>query len=231
MMDFKDLCGSFCRTKNDASGEAQMRCRYQARVAGRINGTDIAISGSGTFDEAKGVVEGYYELELMPVDAHPLILNAVLITGYPSVCKESGSIANPFRQGDYSYIREVNFGSHGHLRYAAQCREIASENGIKALDSYFQIEGTVVVPELLSTEPLIEYWTPFKRGELDGSFEIRWLTSAGSFISARAVTTYTLPIGNPTPTMTMSRSIQLHNVLQQQRLNVYQESRLINATQ
>jgi hypothetical protein len=199
---------------------------YSADVRGSINGTDVLISGSGIFQQDSGIVEGTYALEAVPIHIDPLIFNAVLVTGYPSVCQAREGVRNPFRPGSYSYRREVNLGRSGWMAYSAECEERTLKGGNKILESKFRIEGSVSVPRLVRTEPLTEHWVSSQPGRVDGTFAIRWLTSTGTHVTGIAATKYVLPKADQILAYPVQRRIELRNTVGQGLLTVHQVSSL-----
>jgi hypothetical protein len=206
--------------------------RYSARLTGRINGIDLDVGGRGTLDAYSGRVNGSYELTRFPRTLHPRILNSVMVTGYPSVCEEPPGLSNPFAHGSYSYVRQLDFGSRGKLIYSAQCHDIEDDLESNCLDSYFEINGEVDIPQLTATAPIVETWMPVSEGRIDGCFAISWSGPDAQQISAVAKTEYSLPKGALQPTQALYRLIELQNTCDVMGiLEIRQKSRLLPETE
>jgi hypothetical protein len=159
-----------------------------------LNGQKYQLVGQGSVDEDKGIVEGRYEHNIPANDIDPYVFQTVLVTGYPSVCRPNG-FSNPFSGVDYSYRREIDFGRHGWMAYTAKCYAPTGRD-CKQLDSEFDVEGELTLPELKGASPLIEEWRPQGPGEIASSFEIAWPHRSGrGQVRGEARTIYRPPAG------------------------------------
>lgn len=201
---------------------------YSARLLGKVNNGSLQVNGRGSIDQASGRVHGRYELERLPAGIHPRLLNAVMVTGYPSVCQESAGAANPFAGGSYSYTRSLDFGDRGLITYSAACRNIDEDPATPWLDSNFEISGSVEIPVLVGTAPLVETWTPVSGRRIDGCFTMSWKSECGEMISAVAQTKYLIPKGAQLPSEVLYRCIELKNQQAGNMLEIDQRSRLFS---
>lgn len=200
---------------------------YSARLVGSVNDRPLRVRGRGSIDHHAGRVRGMYRLDQIPVGIHPRFLNAVMVTGYPSVCQESSDAANPFVNGPYSYTRTLDFGSRGKLTYTAKCHGVETEPDSNTLESYFEIVGTVDIPPLVRTAPVVETWTPTLNRTIDGCFTMAWECENGGYVNAIARTEYLIPEGSSIPTRVLYRCIELTNFLDDEGvLEIDQHSRL-----
>jgi hypothetical protein len=198
-------------------------------LTGRINGKSIQGSGKGLLASHDGIVDGEYALKRLPTGFSPLVLNAVMVTGYPSICKASEGVENPFKLGEYRYVRAIDLGEFGGFEYSAECEESLDDQGILALESRFALIGEINVPELVRCAPLVETWVPAGPGHVDGYFTIVWAAADGSFVTGHAKTKYDLPAGRHTSEI-LHRWIKLTNPSwSKTELEIYQESRLTKA--
>jgi hypothetical protein len=198
---------------------------YDAIAYGQINDAAFRLNGNGTFDQPNGRVNGLYEIEDLPPGIDALIFNAVLITGYPSVCKSSPLLTNPFQIGSYSYRREIAFDSGERLVYTADCSVVDSSS---TLHSTFVLGGTVPARKLASTDPLTETWTPLQSAKIEGEFRMSWVGSDGQRLSGTARTMYSLPTSALPLNRRHTRSIQITNTRPtQNRFTVSQTSNLV----
>jgi hypothetical protein len=161
---------------------------FSAHVELRLNKKTARMNGEGTVDLHKGTVSGKYLHDLNDPNVHPMVFQTVLITGYPSVCRAENNFTNPFQLGDYHYKRDVDFGPHGFLSYAARCW--VTPNGRDShLNSEFKVQGELTLPELQSAVPLVEAWQPSAEG-IGSRFEITWPVAGGGGVTGRATTSY-----------------------------------------
>jgi hypothetical protein len=203
------------------------KIRYSAKLVGTINGVHLKVDGCGTLEPVSGRVKGEYKLIRFPNLLPPRVLNSVMVTGYPSVCQENKTAANPFAKGSYNYVRRLDFGSRGELVYTAVCTEVENNPDSAWLDSHFEITGNVDIPALIETAPIIETWTPLTERTLDGHFTIVWRSGTGTCITAEAKTEYKLPDCAVPPAGTLYRFIELENAFGMTgTLKIDQRSRL-----
>src|SRR5438477_6235792 len=134
------------RRNNLRGGNKSTTGRYTALLTGRLNHQKIACRGVGFLDPRRGIVDGRYELPGFHVDFQSLALNAVMVTGYPSVCETRSDVTNPFSIGEYRYNRTVDFGLNGKLRYSAHCIERLDHDGAVTLESEFELDGHLELP-------------------------------------------------------------------------------------
>lgn len=180
--------------------------RYTALASGTVNDRPLRISGSGHFEMPLGLVVGEYLIQEVPPGFDTLLLNSVLITGYPSVCRHVGKAKNPFAEASYRYSREIRFSTGETLAYSADC---VIENG--NLKSSFALQGHVPTVSLGRTLPVTEIWRQSRGNAVYGEFEIVWETLAGSSVSARAQTHYTPAEGSAPLQTDHHRSIIIEN--------------------
>ncbi len=163
--------------------------RFEARANITLNGRRRYISGAGTVDSRKGIVKGTYSHDIPIDEVDPKVFQAVLITGYPSVSKNQTGHPNPFEVADYTYTRNVDLGSHGHIRYDARVWAEASETG-GVLRSEFEVSCMLNTPELGCAGNVFETWLD-KGSEIASRFDIRWDALDGeSAVIGQAATCY-----------------------------------------
>jgi hypothetical protein len=183
--------------------------QYEALIRGHLNGESLIVDGRGLIDQDKGLVEGRYRLVAFPAGVDPLVLEAVALTGYPSVCRASPGTTNPFHGGDYIYKRVVNFGPSGRIAYRAACT-INRQSRRRFLVSTFNVSAELRTPPLLGDTSLIETWTAAGGRRLDGNFSIEWQLKSGGLLSALATSNYQLLARNArVPNVVLSRSIHV----------------------
>lgn len=200
-----------------------MSSTYAARLRGHLNGQRVSITGDGLLDYDLGVVSGVYALQDIPHTIHPLIFNSVLVTGYPSVCAVKKTM-NPFHPGSYTYAREIDFATHGHISYVARCIELTDVFGNSHLDSSFDIEGCLSVPDLADCSPVEERWIPCGGKCILGNFQIHWNSIDGGVVSGIAVTHYVIPENNLLPLDVRRRWITLRSETEGHILKIHQKS-------
>jgi hypothetical protein len=150
---------------------------FRAAAAVRIRGHEYRLTGHGSISDSEGIVRGSYRHELPANDFEPLILQVVLVTGYPSVCRSTAE-QNPFKCGDYHYARDVDFGTHGNIHYQAKCWTEATEVGL-CLCSEFDVETALSLPPVGPATSVRESWTP-SGSQIRSKFEIAWPMLDGS---------------------------------------------------
>lgn len=213
----------------DPAWDKPKEMRFSASLDGSLNGKAVSVIGSGLLLVERGVVDGEYAIEGLDNNVHPFVFNAVMVTGYPSVCRVAPQTSNPFWPGSYRYDREVRFGALGALSYSAECIVEVDSNGVSFLDSRFQLTGHVQTPELRSCERILETWTPIEPGRLEGTFDISWRTVDGALFTGSAKSQYYLPRGRGLEDV-HCRSIKLNNLRHTQNsLALHQESELLIA--
>jgi hypothetical protein len=197
----------------------------KARIV--LNGKAHELVGRGTIDVAQGTVDGQYEHDIPANDLDARIFQTVLITGYPSVCRDNG-IFNPFKAGNYVYHREVDFGSHGKLSYEARCKFTNSDES-RCLESEFDVTGNIATPPLKSALPVTEQWFCERPGEIASRFDILWPTRVdGVFVTGRATTRYSPSFLDFAP-VPCRRQIVFHKAdVKMQSLKLIQESWLVS---
>lgn len=137
--------------------------------------------------ENKGMLEGRYDLKIMPDDMHFRILNAFVITGHNATSNCIQGTVNPFRPITHGYTRTVDFNDGHRLVLNAHCKREGH-----VINSEFQLNGTIGKHNLACTEPLVEAWVPRRPGQLYGNFTIMWVTDEGKRLVGEAKTDYYL---------------------------------------
>lgn len=162
---------------------------FEAHARLKFRGRPYELSGAGKVGLACGLVDGTYVHNLPANDFDPLVLQTVLVTGYPSVCASADGRPNPFQGGSYSYRRWVEFGPSGTIAYSARCW-LEQRVRTQCLLSEFDVELDVATPALVSAEPLIEEWAANPPG-IRSKFVIRWrCRNTGDWIVGKARTFY-----------------------------------------
>lgn len=171
-----------------------MKRNYTSSMTGTLNGHHVSAKGKGVFDCVTGLVSGMYIFAEIDNEFDLSVFNCVKVTGYPSICVTSDGVSNPFADGVYSYIREIDFGKHGKISYSANCAHTAEGGGSVNLQSAFSIQGNIRTPKLIKTEKVVETWTPLDGKRILGSFAIAWRTENGEYVCGHARTEYTPPL-------------------------------------
>ena len=166
--------------------------KYTAKVFGTLNGKALQLNGAGELRVDDGLVVGSYEIAQIASGVDSLIFNCVLVTGYPSACKATGELDNPFKLGSYQYERQIRFGGGGAIRYRAECDLDPVRD---TLSSSFYVDGVVVPAALVSSLPIVETWTPATGNRVLGEFTVAWRRQDGGHLRAIATTDYLLPDG------------------------------------
>jgi hypothetical protein len=202
---------------------------FTAKASLILNGKRRELVGYGTIDELTGFVEGHYRHDVPANDVDPYIFQTVLVTGYPSVCRDDGS-GNPFQGADYSYRREIDFGPNGWITYDAHCKIIQRRQKL-CLESDFAVIGEVRFPALSGALPLTEEWRPLESGEIESSFEINWPVAGGAdFVCGQAKTTYRPSRASQCRIRRRREIVFRHAHAQNQSLEIIQESWLSKDT-
>ena len=151
---------------------------FDARATIRLGDRQFFLTGSGVIADPRGIVRGTYRHDLPANDFEPFVLQVVLVTGYPSICRSTPH-QNPFKRGDYRYERHVVFDGCGELQYTARCWAEEMPNGVRRLRSEFDVRADVNLPPIGPASTVREAWTP--AGErIASSFEISWPRLDGS---------------------------------------------------
>jgi hypothetical protein len=190
-----------------------------------LNGNIFRLSGEGQIDEDMGVVEGKYRHDIPEAFVDPRILQAVLVTGYPSVCRNCTIARNPFENIDYSYIRHLDLGVFGQLSYEAECW-IEERDAGPHLASRFKVQGQVAnLPALSGALPLTETWRE-TAGGIGGTFQITWPNRrGGQTVIGQATTLYKAPLDAPRIPRPLSRTIVFRSIdASEGSLHIRQES-------
>jgi hypothetical protein len=195
------------------------RLKYSAILEGSVNQAHIRLEGQGQIDERLGLTSGTYRLQAMPKDMNPILLTAVLITGYPNASAETNGVSNPFKGRSYSYDRQIEFSGGEILRL----RTVCELDGVR-LSSHFYLEGCTPGITVRSAEPLVESWTASGTG-ITGSFTIFWKTSSGAFATGQALSRYEVDPIYALPPM-MYRRIEITARAERERLWLRQKSRI-----
>ena len=159
--------------------------KFTAILTGSINNEPIRLNGKGSINPQKGLTDGYYNLQEVPTDFSPVLLSAVLITGYPDASASLDGASNIFQGRSYEYNRNLIFGNGGELNLNTSC--ILKDDH---LHSQFHLTGNVDLPPVDRMEPLIESWTPAGPGGIEGHFRAVWLGADGCTVKADAFTEY-----------------------------------------
>lgn len=199
---------------------------FQARATIVLNGREQYLIGRGNIDSKAGIVNGSYHHNVPANDFDALVFQTVLVTGYPSVCREDDSLRNPFLEGDYHYDREIDFGANGRMRYTADCRLVEHPYGF-CLNSEFNVQTELSLPRLKGALPLVERWTPASNG-IHAQFAIVWPTLDGrGQVVGRATTIYQIPSGAQNISEPLIRDIAFRHARSAgDHLEIIQESSL-----
>lgn len=201
---------------------------FDARAIIRVGGRQYLLNGNGTIADPQGLVRGTYRHDLPANDFEPFVLQVVLVTGYPSVCRSTPS-QNPFKCGDYGYERRVVFDGYGELEYVARCWVEEAANGSRRLRSEFDVRADMKLPPIGPASIVSEAWTP--AGErIASSFEISWPLRDGSGdVRASARSLYSPHQSAPLLDRIVKRSIEFSDVTAADGvLSLVQESWLEN---
>lgn len=158
--------------------------KFKAHLDGVVNKQPIKLHGKGTLCENSGKTHGEYDLLKIPEGFDPMLLSAVLITGYPNASHSHNNVKNIFKGHSYSYERNIDFRNGGKLNLKVKCRR---ENDL--FHSIFELTGHVECNGLTSVEPLVESWQPISLGHVKGHFMAAWQSDDG-LIAADAFTDY-----------------------------------------
>ena len=200
--------------------------KFEANLTARINGAVVTLNGAGFRDETNGLVEGNYQISDIPEGFHPLLLNAFLITGYPSETRITEGAMNPFKGVSYGYSRRVTFLEGTTLAFKAQCiyqKTMGRKEG-STIFSEFDLNGEVHVPDLVEVEPLVETWVPVAPGRVIGTFTMVWRAQDGRRVVGNAVTEYILPTSVTMPKTVQHRWIHIKSTGKGKKLFRHQES-------
>jgi hypothetical protein len=167
--------------------------RFVANCVAHLNGEKLEIRGNGT--RANGIIEGLYKSSLFQpfgdiARINHQIFNCLLVTGYPSETEAREGSINPFAEVPYSYDRTVTFSDGNVVQLHTEVWFEGSE-----LQSTFDVNGAVNLPELVSVDPTVETWAPLGDNRVMGTFLMTWTSLGGEKISARADTIYRIPSG------------------------------------
>lgn len=161
---------------------------FTANARIRIGDREFKLSGKGGINDPKGIVTGNYLHDLPANDFEPYVLQVVLVTGYPSVCRSTLE-QNPFKAGDYNYERHVDLGAYGELTYAARCWTEEFSGG-RRLRSEFDVRCDVRLPRLRPAHRVSEIWTP-QGDKIHSRFDISWpIDGSDERVEARAHSIY-----------------------------------------
>lgn len=194
---------------------------FTAKARIRIGDREFWLNGRGGINDPKGIVTGRYVHDLPANDFEPYVLQVVLITGYPSVCRSTVE-QNPFKAGDYSYERHVDFGAHGEIAYKAKCWTEEFSVG-RRLHSEFDVRCDVHLPRLRPAHRVRETWQPHG-DKVHSHFDICWpVDGSDERIKARARSIY-LPSAAKLARQ-IYRGIEFRNVVRDgTNLSLVQES-------
>lgn len=201
---------------------------FDARAIIRVGGREYRLKGSGAIADPLGIVRGTYRHDLPANDFEPFVLQVVLVTGYPSVCRSTLS-QNPFKRGDYCYERRVVFDGYGELEYTARCWAVEMPTGGRRLCSEFDVQADVKLPPIGPASSVREAWAP--AGErIASNFEISWPLRDGSGeVRASARSLYSPHERAPMLDRIVKRAIEFSDVTAQDGvLSLVQESWLEN---
>jgi hypothetical protein len=200
---------------------------FDARAVIRIGSREFHLSGRGSISDPQGIVRGTYRHDLPANDFEPYVLQVVLVTGYPSICR-SAIADNPFKSGDYNYRREVDFGKHGTLNYRAACWTEDTGSG-RRLCSEFDVQADLSLPAIGPASCVRERWIPAGTG-ISSGFDICWPRLDGSGdVSASARSTYVPHPAAPSLHRPTERAIRFSDVIASAgSLSLVQESWLEN---
>jgi hypothetical protein len=167
--------------------------RFFTSLIGALDdGSEIELFGGGTINEREGITLGEFDIRKLPATIAPPALGPFLFTGYPNACAtRSAGGTNPFSGVSYSYTRRYHFhGSSDIARLRVECRLDTAKN---ELISTFLVGGSMPrLDSVSSVTPITESWTP--RGwSLMGRFQVGWVSTDGSTVTAEAVSDYVLP--------------------------------------
>jgi len=145
---------------------------FSARATIRVGTRQYTLIGSGAITDPQGIVRGTYRHDLPANDFQPFVLQVVLVTGYPSICRSTPE-QNPFKHGDYHYRRHVAFNGHGELEYEARCWSEDLPGSGRRLCSEFDVNADLNLPPIAPATRVREVWAP-RGAEISSVFEIAW---------------------------------------------------------
>lgn len=192
-------------------------------VRGAVNGVPLDLNGSASGETGGGQISADVRSNVALPEGFDLgLISYVLITGQPSLSRNSPGADNPFIRtgGAYAAERTLNLGQRGELRTVYE----VFQRGLGHLEARFHVEGSVQVPPLKRIMPTVETWTPVGIGEHHGQFPLVWESESGKYISGRTETVYRLP-GGETMTAVNYRYIQIE--IRVNGLQLHQNERIV----